>query len=442
MSVINDMLRDLNERRAPEVSDGRASVPQSLIEPQKNTLRTLLVMLIFVLCVAAVTAYWFVYLKDAMPGLSVSSESDHASPSAESSALVQLSPPADVAQQDASSVKAENANTTLQNTEAGSSVSNQVQTAAAVVPEQNNQFAANAIPDVQKENEPAETKLQPGHVSGDAQNNSVMAPPTLAEPSALPAPVANADKSTAITAIVRNKVVPDEVNEMTGNKMPERQAPHHTQTAMQVSLSPAARDRQMAEQALKQFASGQAEQAYRELMDFLEAHETDIESRAVLVNYLLQENRLAEAGDLLLNAPVQQSASLRQLKARWYAAQGDDKMALYILNSELPEIKQYPDYYVLLAAYYQRFGWHKEALKTYTALVEYDDTVADWWVGLALAADRTQDFRQAALAYELALELPGLTPELSNFVKNRLKQLRAALRNSQTDDVNNKEIHA
>lgn len=437
MSVINDMLRDLNQRRAPEVADGRASVPQSLIEPQKNILRTLLVVLIFVLCVAAATAYWFTSLKDSMSvaGEQVSQRDDglsfaQESPVSQEQALLRTPLSTDNPQQEALSVSVEVSSTAPQD---GASVSNEPQLKSAASPTPHNVAVATVSPTVNNEPEITVRPLA-SRTQEEMQTEAVVDKPVQAEIKALPASALHQTKTAdKLQPGSESQSRPVSKVDPVSRAVPVSQVEHASKDAsvtMQVGLSPAAKDRQMAERSLKQFASGNGDQAYRDLVEFLETHEIDDESRAVLANYLLQENRLAEAGDLLLNAPIQSSTSLRQLKARWYAAQGDDKMALYTLNSELPEIRQYPDYYVLLAAYYQRFGWHKEALKTYTALVEYDDSVADWWAGLALAADRTQDFKQAALAYEQALELPGLTPELSNFIKNRLKQLRAVQRNS------------
>ena len=194
---------------------------------------------------------------------------------------------------------------------------------------------------------------------------------------------------------------------------------------MQVTLSPIALDQEMAERALMLISKRQETQAYRELYSFIGEHEEDMESRTVLATYLLQENRLAEVGDVLLNAPLHKSPKLRQIKARWYAEQGEPKLALYTLNSDLPRIETYPEYYVLLAAYYQRYGTAEEAKETYSMLVDFDETVADWWAGLGLASDRNNEKTKAIFAYQQSLEIKGLSPQLLNFVKPRLKQLRA-----------------
>ena len=131
-------------------------------------------------------------------------------------------------------------------------------------------------------------------------------------------------------------------------------------------------------------------------------------------------------GDVLLNAPLNKSPKLRQIKARWYAQQGEHKLALYTLNSDLPNVAIYPDYYVLLAAYYQRYGSAQDAKNTYSVLVQHDETIADWWAGLGLASDRNNEKEKASYAYRQALELKGLSPELLNFVQTRLAQLQVA----------------
>lgn len=196
--------------------------------------------------------------------------------------------------------------------------------------------------------------------------------------------------------------------------------------SMGVKLSPIALDQQMAERALSLISQQKETEAYRELYAFIGEHEEDLESRTVLATYLLNENRMAEVGDVLLNAPLSKSPKLRQLKARWFVQQGEHNLALYTLNSDLPDVSKHTDYYVLLAAYYQRYGTAKAAKETYSTLVNYDETVADWWAGLGLATDRNNEKEKAIYAYQQALDLKGLSSELLSFVKPRLNQLLAA----------------
>jgi tetratricopeptide (TPR) repeat protein len=423
MSVINDMLRDLNRRQAPEVADGRGAVPQSLIEQRGFSVKRAAVVLTLVVCISVVAAYSIMAVNDTQW---VAAEQNNIDPQVTVSQQTAVGLPmnTDIAIPDQASPSPD----------PESSVVDKPLAADLAALHRISEERTISVVDQLGERHPAfvekiEDKLEspPERVSG--QSNPAI-PLTSSENN-------NATAVTAIAAAANASPKPTEPSTSSvanSSFVPEAQLKPETPdtisvkelAAMQMSLSPSALDRNMAQKALALLKAGKSERAYRELMDFIATESVDSESRTVLATYLLQQNRLAEAGDVLLNAPIDESVSLRQLKARWHAAMGDHKMALYTLNSALPEISLHPEYYVLLAAYYQRFGWHIEALKTYTSLVEYDDSVADWWAGLALAADRINDLKQAVLAYQQALALPGLTPELGSFARTRLGQLQAA----------------
>ena len=413
MSVINDMLRDLNHRQAPEVAEGRSGIPQSLIEPQKNTFKTLLFVLIFIVLIAGITVYWFAHLSDSLPTETTLAKQNETLGEALSTEVLALTEQTRLPEQH----PVPEQKTVSEQKTVPKQKRVPEKTLLAEVAVKTDTSSASAKPLARKQHSATETSVAPEKT--DVAETIISEPVKIeAVEVAKPSKPAIVVEKTPVEASAKQTQTIEPSNTENDSPVP--------QPSMQVSLSPNARDQQMAEQALNLFTRGKEAQAYRELVAFIAEQEVDTESRGALANYLIQENRLAEAGDVLLNAPIEESASLRQLKARWYAAQGDDKMALYTLNSKLPDIQRYPDYYVLLAAYYQQFGWHKEAIQSYNALLEYDDAVADWWAGLGLAADRNKDLKQALLAYQQAIELPGLAPELASFITSRLKQLQRA----------------
>ncbi len=421
MSVINDMLRDLNKRNAPEAGLESSAIPQSLIEPQTRPLKRYLLVLILLLIILAVFSAWFFVNKQ---------QGNAPQPALEIAMPVQ---------QDAPTITDVEKPGELNNLSASDGILQNRKSETApeelLTPNKQMPIAAVELPQEQEPDDLQETeKSLPKAVEAapvaKPVESSVMNT-TARQPSQEVAstvkPAGTLEQKASIPAYKAAVIKPALMDEpVTKQAEPLKKVVLMPDKVLQVTPSPQALDHQMAEKALRLFASGDATRAYRELVSFIAQHDTDEESRTVLANYLLQENRIAEAGDVLLNAPIHQSPALRQLKARWYAAKGDEKMALYTLNSQLPDVQQFPDYYVLLAAYFQRFGWQKEAIKTYSQLLEYDDSKADWWAGLALAADRDNDLKQATLAYRQALALPGLAPELSQFIQGRLKQIVAA----------------
>jgi len=191
------------------------------------------------------------------------------------------------------------------------------------------------------------------------------------------------------------------------------------------TVSPRAMDQNNAELALKFFKENEPRNAYRILYDFMESHSVDTKSRTMLVRHLLQDERIAEAGDILVTTPVDRNPELRQMKARWYVARGENTMALHTLRSNLPVLDDFPDYYSLLASYYQRFGFAAKAAEIYASLVQYDDS-ANWWAGLAIALDSSKQYSDAVEAYKRALAIPELNIELIEYIENRLSVLSAS----------------
>ena len=61
----------------------------------------------------------------------------------------------------------------------------------------------------------------------------------------------------------------------------------------------------------------------------------------------------------------------------------------------------------------------------WSALIAEDDSRATWWVGLAIALETGDEINSAVRAYSQAAQLPGLSPSLADYVRERLKSLQA-----------------
>ncbi len=428
MSVINDMLRDLDKRQAPEVGGSRTIPQESLIGPQSSVYPKIILLLIGLLLL--VLGYFLVLNKQSSKVIEtevLSSQETHQLVHNDNLLVKsELTEPKEQTQQISESIAVQEKPDDSQ-TQAFKESLLQDQ-----VVEKPNKSAPEAHPlsSLPK----SEVKLTEVTAKTSPQERQKL---EIAEP-VNTKPLNNHERSQTKVGVSSESVTlqkKSNVDSKVSGEYPvvsseiEEAKPELLKKVANTSgvkLSPVALDQQMAERAVSLISQHKEVQAYRELYAFIGEHEEDMESRTVLATYLLQENRLAEVGDVLLNAPLNKSPKLRQLKARWYAQQGEHKLALYTLNSDLPEVALYPDYYVLLAAYYQRYGSAQEAKNTYSVLVQHDETIADWWAGLGLASDRNNEKEKASYAYRQALELKGLSPELLNFVQTRLAQLQVA----------------
>jgi MSHA biogenesis protein MshN len=204
---------------------------------------------------------------------------------------------------------------------------------------------------------------------------------------------------------------------------PALKAKPKTQISKVVVLSLEQQDEKAANLATKMLQSGETEKASTFLYQFLDQHRVDTQSRAVLVSYLISSNQMAEADYLLSSADLRQSSHLRRLRAHWYAAKNQPDEAIAVLNSRVPEIEADVEYHVLLAALYQQQGYGAEAVARYAELIRYNPDMPDWWVGMAIGLDRSEQYSSATKAYQRALEMDGLRTELAEFAKQRLDAL-------------------
>ncbi len=186
----------------------------------------------------------------------------------------------------------------------------------------------------------------------------------------------------------------------------------------------------------------QAEQAYRTALEQLdkgdrpaaEANFTQalilnprlLEARQQLVGLLLQTQRIAVAQEQLeVGLKLHpDNPGLRKSYARLLLQQENLPGAVNVLLSEpLPEVVSDLEYHALLAALQQEAGQHMAAARRYAQLLEVRPREALWWMGMAIALEQAGDSVQASKAYRQALVLPGLRPDLSHYVRERLQSL-------------------
>lgn len=399
MSVINDMLRDLEQRKAPERATITPADVAQLIEPQANNKRPYLMIAVLVIFVGVVFGAWMLqrpFEQTSSGQVEVPTES---ADSTERIAVVEPEPASK--------------NPPL-------SVAPVEMPEPAGAPETKQAMAASPSDQINARPHAIQTE----ETTKSAQASSVVVP----DPGSVPmksglmsqTKASVRKKEPVLAESKRHKI---DTVEQTQTPAASKLQAEADPMAKHIVLSPELQDQQNAETALALFKEGNAREAYRQLYDYVAEHEYATKSRSVLAGYLLQDGRLAEAGDVLVRAPVEQDADLRQIKARWLLASGDETMALHTLSANLPELELHPDYYALLASYYQQFGYPEKAAQTYSMLVQYDASAANWWAGLGLALDSTERFVDAAKAYRRALQLPGLNQPVLDFIRTRLQVL-------------------
>ncbi|UZE95784.1 hypothetical protein [Alkalimarinus alittae] len=398
MSLMNDMLRDLEKRQAPDRTQQVEAQGYGALtyKTEQHASRTIILLLgiIITLLLALAIGWWYLETSpqkghEAQPSNQVEFVSDKVGAVQNSDALLgkrETLTKNIVRSQEHSVLKQEPVS------EPGSLAMN------AAEPISDTAIALAALP-ISEKTQPVE--VQPAKT----QRNKVQVLATKVDA----APVDIVEKKQA--KALANKVLP---------KKPANENVGTSALSKVLVVSAEQRDENATKAAEELINAGSTQAAKAQLNTFIDANDVDTKSRALLATLLMQDGDMAGANALLTERKLVLSSHLRRLKAHWLAQSGQPDEAIALLNSARPSISADPEYQVLLAALYQQQGFSSDAVAVYAELLSYDPKVADWWAGMAIALDSSQQYPSAKKAYQKALQMEGLRFELADFAKQRL----------------------
>lgn len=403
MSVINDMLRDLETRTAPE-RQAPAGLPRSLVAQKSQKSKWLLSLFVLIVLVLA-TSLWVLFKENGALRNGIKVDAIERLPS--SAAISESAPGIESVQEDAESLEPKS----IARVELSGKVMVQNQQA-----NDTRAVAETTVSVISADHARANKTAQGAAEETPAIPAESLTKGTLAEAKTVSRESAEARQASVLSPSIDKTTVTKEPKE------PEAEAAFEPKSAG-VILTPKAKDQANALQAADALKKGYAQEVIDSLYRFISENEVNSLSRVVLARQMLARQRLAEVGELLATVDASSIVALREIKARWYAAQGRLEAALVTLNSALPPVGESPEYYALMASYYQQEGQFAEAVDTYSLLLEQNSDIADWWVGMAIGLDQMQRYNDAVLAYRQALALPNLKSSLASFSQSRLQQL-------------------
>ena len=114
-------------------------------------------------------------------------------------------------------------------------------------------------------------------------------------------------------------------------------------------------------------------------------------------------------------------SEFRLMKARIYLSLGEPQQAYQNLKG-LAQTKDI-EYQLALANTAQQIENFSAAINAYKVLLVMQPDVGRWWLGLAVAFDRNSEFEHAIPAYRTALEKGDLSASAVEFSKQRLQEL-------------------
>ena len=149
-------------------------------------------------------------------------------------------------------------------------------------------------------------------------------------------------------------------------------------------------------------------------------------ARQALVGLLVEAKKLPEAERVLQEGLAQAPAQIgfAMALARLQVDRGDVAQAADTLRKGLNYAQGNADYAAFFAALLQRQGRHEEAIEQFQAALRAKPASGVWWLGLAISLQAANRSADAQDAYRRARAANNLSPELSAFAEQRLKQLQ------------------
>lgn len=174
--------------------------------------------------------------------------------------------------------------------------------------------------------------------------------------------------------------------------------------------------------ALNQGRLAEAQQGFQHA---LQSNPSHVGARQALFGLLVQTKRTGEAEQLLqegLRINPNQTGFALALSTLQYE-RGNVAEAIETMQRSAPAAQGSPDYLARLAALLQRQSRHGEAVEYYQAALRLAPGSGVWQMGLGISLQALNRTAEARDAYRRARESNALSPELQAFVDQRLKQL-------------------
>lgn len=166
-----------------------------------------------------------------------------------------------------------------------------------------------------------------------------------------------------------------------------------------------------------------AEERWREALVIDPTH---IASREALAGLYLSQSRRVEAAEQL-EAGLDYQPGYGQfalLYARLQLENGDNAAAIAILERALQEQAQNGDFYAFLAAIYQRQGAYRKSIAAYQRALQQQPRQSVWWMGTGISLERADKKDEALTAYREARKTGQLSAKLLEYVEGRIQALQ------------------
>ena len=168
--------------------------------------------------------------------------------------------------------------------------------------------------------------------------------------------------------------------------------------------------------------AGRLERA-RSVLEKRVEQDGDIETALLFTEVLIRQNRPAEARAAIRRVLAADPGNARAvtLFGRLLVGEGSHAEAVRLLEAQ-PDPR--PEQLALLGTALRKQGRHIEASQAYHRALQARPDEAGWWVGLGVSLENADHPRQALAAYRRAVSLPGLVNRAERFARDRIRRLQ------------------
>ena len=174
---------------------------------------------------------------------------------------------------------------------------------------------------------------------------------------------------------------------------------------------------------LKLGRSGEAETRFAKALEYDSSHRS---ARQALIAMYIERGQLEAARKLLQDGlaidPAQPDFAIAL--ARILVERKDLPGALAALEGSAPAAGEVPEYHVLRGTLLQRLARHGEAVDAYQTALQARSSIPQAWVGLGISLEAMNRRPEAADAFRRALVAGPVSPELKTFAEQHIRASR------------------
>ncbi len=165
----------------------------------------------------------------------------------------------------------------------------------------------------------------------------------------------------------------------------------------------------------------EAQQRLHNALDLNARHEA---ARQTLAALLLEERSYDAAAEVLSTGlrhnPAQTNFAVAL--SRLHLERGNMPAAIAVLREHASHAIAHPEYRAFAAALYGKSGAHADAIVEYEAALKLAPQMGSWWIGLGLAYEAEDHTEAATDAYRKARATGALSASLNQFIERKLQR--------------------